>query len=172
MILVRSIGLMQALTPADVQAALDKFNLGLKLVTYEANTATSELAAAAIGCTVAQIAKSICFIVNDAPILVVTSGINTVDDKKIAGLLEVGRKKVKMAKAEECIAVFGFPPGGVPPVGHRSENLKTFLDSDLKQYEMIWAAGGTANVNFGLTPAQLEQITGGTWAEVKKDLTA
>jgi prolyl-tRNA editing enzyme YbaK/EbsC (Cys-tRNA(Pro) deacylase) len=161
--------LMQALTPNDVQAALDKYNLGLKLVTYEANTATSELAAAAIGCTVAQIAKSICFIVNDAPILVVTSGINTVDDKKIAGLLDVGRKKVKMAKPDECIAIFGFPPGGVPPVGHRSANIKTYLDKDLQQYEMIWAAGGTANVNFGLTPAQLEQITQGSWADVKKD---
>src|SRR5687768_14006269 len=123
---------MQALSPNDVQAALDKYDLGLKLVTYEANTATSELAAAAIGCTVAQIAKSICFIVNDAPILVVTSGVNTVDDKKIAGLLDVGRKKVKMAKPDECIAIFGFPPGGVPPVGHRSEDIKTYLDKDLQ----------------------------------------
>jgi prolyl-tRNA editing enzyme YbaK/EbsC (Cys-tRNA(Pro) deacylase) len=160
---------MQALTPADVQAALDKFNLGLKLVSYEANTATSELAAAAIGCTVAQIAKSICFIVNDAPILVVTSGVNTVDDKKIAALLEVGRKKVKMAKAEECVAIFGYAPGGVPPVGHRNEHIKTYLDKDLQQYDKIWAAGGTANVNFGLGPAQLEQMTGGVWAEVKKE---
>lgn len=160
---------MQALTPNDVQAALDKFNLGLSLVTYEANTATSELAAAAIGCTVAQIAKSICFIVNDAPVLVVTSGINIVDDKKIAGLLEVGRKKVKMAKADECIAIFGYAPGGVPPVGHRSEHIKTYLDRDLQQYEMLWAAGGTSNVNFGLTPAQLAQITEGTWADVKKE---
>lgn len=160
---------MQALTPNDVQAALDRYDLGLKLVSYEANTATSELAAAAIGCTVAQIAKSICFIVNDAPILVVTSGTNTVDDKKIAGLLDVGRKKVKMAKPDECIAIFGFPPGGVPPVGHRSADIKTYLDKDLQQYEMIWAAGGTANVNFGLTPAQLEQITQGSWAEVKKE---
>lgn len=160
---------MQALPPDAVQAALDKFDLGLKLVSYEANTATSELAAAAIGCTVAQIAKSICFIVNDAPILVVTSGVNTVDDKKIAALLEVGRKKVKLAKPEDCIAIFGYAPGGVPPVGHRSENIKTFLDKDLRQYEKIWAAGGTANVNFGLTPAQLEQITSGTWADVKKE---
>jgi Cys-tRNA(Pro) deacylase len=163
---------MQALTPNDVQAALDKFNLGLKLTTYEANTATSELAAAAIGCTVAQIAKSICFIVNDAPILVVTSGVNTVDDKKIAALLDVGRKKVKLAKPEDCIAIYGYAPGGVPPIGHRNEAIKTYLDKDLQQYDKIWAAGGTANVNFGLSPEQLEQITSGTWSEVKKDLTA
>lgn len=160
---------MQALTPEYVQQVLDSFNFGLKTVQYDQPTPTSELAAAAIGCEVVQIAKSICFIVTGAPVLVVASGVNTVDDRKLSKLLEVGRKKVKLAKPDQCIEIFGYAPGGVPPVGHRTEGIQVFLDSSLKQYERIWAAGGTANINFGLTPQQLEQITDGTWADVAKD---
>jgi len=161
---------MQALTPDDVQLALDRYDLDLKLTSYDDNTATSELAAAAIGCTVAQIAKSICFMINKTePVLVVASGVNTVDDRKIANILEVGRKKVRLAKAEQCIEIFGYAPGGVPPVGHRQEHIRIFLDVDLQQFDNIYAAGGTANVNFGLTPDQLKLITNGTWVDVKKD---
>lgn len=160
---------MQALTPEYVQAVLDTFNFGLKSMQYDQPTPTSELAAAAIGCEVAQIAKSICFIVEGAPILVVASGVNTVDDRKLSKLLEVGRKRVKLAKPDQCIEIFGYAPGGVPPVGHRTEGIRIFLDNDLQQYQSIWAAGGTANINFGLTPDQLGQITGGTWVNVAKD---
>ncbi len=160
---------MQTLTPQDVQAALDQHDLGIHLSTYDANTATSQLAAAAIGCTVAQIAKSICFIINkDYPVLVVASGINTVDDRKLATLLDVGRKKVRIAKPEQCIEIFGYAPGGVPPIGHRTDNIQIFLDQDLQQYERIWAAGGTANINFGILPDQLAQITDGRWVDIAK----
>lgn len=161
---------MQALTIDEVQLALNRYDSGLKLTSYDENTATSELAAAAIGCTVAQIAKSICFMINKTePVLVVASGVNTVDDRKLSKILEVGRKKVRLAKAEQCIEVFGYAPGGVPPVGHRSDNIQIFLDTDLQQFDTIYAAGGTANVNFGLTPHQLKRITDGSWVDVKKD---
>jgi prolyl-tRNA editing enzyme YbaK/EbsC (Cys-tRNA(Pro) deacylase) len=161
---------MQALTPEHLQQVLDSFNLGLQSVQYSQPTATSELAAAAIGCEVAQIAKSMCFMVKKTdPILVVASGINTVDDRKLSKLLEVGRSKVRFAKPEQCIELFGYAPGGVPPVGHRTEGIRIFLDKDLQQYEGIWAAGGTANINFGLSPDQLQQITGGAWADIAKN---
>jgi prolyl-tRNA editing enzyme YbaK/EbsC (Cys-tRNA(Pro) deacylase) len=160
---------MQVLSPKHLQQVLDSFNLDLQSVQYHQPTATSELAAAAIGCEVAQIAKSICFVVTDEPILVVASGINTVDDRKLSNLLEVGRKKVKLAKPEQCIEIFGYAPGGVPPVGHRAEGIRIFLDKNLQQFERIWAAGGTANINFDLTPDQLEQITSGIWADIVKD---
>ena len=161
---------MQApLTSQDVQAALDHFALGLQVQHFEQNTATSELAAAAIGCTVGQIAKSICFIIDGEPLLVVASGDQYVDDRKLASLFEIGRKKVKLARPEDCISIFGYAPGGVPPVGHRTPNIRTLLDTTLQRYDMIYAAAGTANDNFGLTPAQLLQITGGTWAEVVRD---
>lgn len=161
---------MQALTSADVQAALDQHNLGLTLQSYQVSTATCELAAAAIGCTVAQIAKSICLMINKThPLLVVASGVNTVNDRKISQLLQVGRKKVKLAKADQCLEIFGYAPGGVPPVGHRRQDIQIFLDQDLRAFERIWAAGGTANINFGMTPDQLQQITNGIWHDIKKD---
>ncbi len=162
---------MQPLTPDDVRNALNKFDLGLELTQYGDNTATSELAAEAIGCTVAQIAKSICFMINKSdPVLVVASGVNTVDDRKFSNILEVGRKKVRLAKPEQCIEIFGYAPGGVPPVGHRVDNLPIYLDQDLQQFDRIWAAGGTANVNFGLSPEQLQHITSGIWVDVAKEI--
>jgi Cys-tRNA(Pro) deacylase len=162
--------ILEALTSSDVQNALDKFGFGIEAITYNVSTATSELAAAAIGCEVAQIAKSICLIVDkDQPVLVVASGTQTVDDRKIAALFNVGRKKVRLAKPEECIAIFGYPPGGVPPVGHRTSGIRIYLDNNLKQFERIYAAAGTANINFGITPQQLETVTQGTWADVVKD---
>ena len=161
---------MQPLTPDDFRKALDQFDLGLELTHYGDNTATSELAAEAIGCTVAQIAKSICFMINKThPMLVVASGVNTVDDRKFSNILDVGRKKVRLAKPDQCIEIFGYAPGGVPPIGHRVDNLPIYLDQDLQQFDKIWAAGGTANINFGLTPEQLEFMTNGIWVDIAKE---
>ena len=89
---------MQPLTPDHVRTVIESANLGLHVQEFTESTATSELAAAAIGCEVGQIAKSICMIVNGNPILVVASGDQQVDDRKIATMFEVGRKKVKLAK--------------------------------------------------------------------------
>ncbi|MCA9915013.1 MAG: YbaK/EbsC family protein [Anaerolineae bacterium] len=160
---------MQPLTPDDVRRALHAVDPSIELLHFEESTATSELAAAAIGCEVAQIAKSICLLVNGTPVLVVMSGTRQVDDKKVAALYEVGRKKVKMAKADECIEIFGYPPGGVPPVGHRTEGITIYLDESLHHFERIYAAAGSASVNFGVSPHQLETITGGQWIDLAKD---
>lgn len=160
---------MQPLTPDDVRAVLDAANLGLSIRHFDESTATSELAAQAIGCVVGQIAKSICILVDGDPILVVASGDQQVDDRKIATLFEVGRKKVKLAKPDQCIEIYGYAPGGVPPVGHRTPGIPVYLDEMLKRYDVVYAAAGTANDNFGMTIEQLETLTNGTWADVAKD---
>ncbi|QPC84772.1 YbaK/EbsC family protein [Phototrophicus methaneseepsis] len=159
---------MQPLTPDDVRLALDAANLGLTIRHFDDSTATSELAAEAIGCVVGQIAKSICILVDGVPILVVASGDQQVDDRKIATMFEVGRKKVKLAKPDQCIEIYGYAPGGVPPVGHRTPNIPIYLDQTLKRYETVYAAAGSPNDNFGMTIEQLETLTGGTWADVSK----
>lgn len=159
---------MQPLTPDDVREALDAANLGLTIRHFDDSTATSELAAEAIGCVVGQIAKSICILVDGVPILVVASGDQQVDDRKIATMFEVGRKKVKLAKPDQCIEIYGYAPGGVPPVGHRTANIPIYLDQTLKRYETVYAAAGSPNDNFGMTIEQLETLTGGTWADVAK----
>ncbi|MFO7322018.1 MAG: YbaK/EbsC family protein [Chloroflexota bacterium] len=160
---------MQPLTASDVQAALDRSNLGLKLQFFENSTATSQMAAEAIGCELGQIVKSLAFIVDGQPILVLASGDQRVDDRKIAELYGVGRKKVKIASPEECIAIYGYAPGGVPPVGHRTPNLPTYIDATLQRYERIYAAGGEHNAIFGLTFEQLQQLTGGKVVDVVRE---
>lgn len=80
---------MQAFTVEDVQHALDTFGFGITIKHYEQSTATSQLAADVIGCQLGQIAKSICFLVEDAPVLAVMSGDQLVDDRKIAAFIGV-----------------------------------------------------------------------------------
>jgi prolyl-tRNA editing enzyme YbaK/EbsC (Cys-tRNA(Pro) deacylase) len=142
-----------------VQAALAAFGLGLTVKEFDSSTRTAADAAAAIGCTVAQIAKSILFraVSSDRPILVVTSGVNRVNEAKVAGYLGEALGK---ADAAFVRARTGFVIGGVPPVGH-AETIETFIDEDLMRLEEIWAAAGTPNAVFSLTPADLVRITNG-----------
>lgn len=160
---------MQALTPQDVQRALDTFDFDINIQKYDTSTATSELAAAAIGCEVGQIAKSICFMINKTqPLLVIASGDQNVDDRKLATLLGVGRKKVRMAKPNQCVEIFGYAPGGVPPIAHRTPNIPIYLDDMLKRYQRVYAAAGSSSINFGMTIEQLTIMTNGTWADLTK----
>ncbi len=159
---------MQPLTPADVQLAIQAFDATIQVQHYETSTATSELAAAAIGCELGQIAKSICFVVDGQPVLVVASGDQLVDDRKLAAYFSVGRKKVKLAKPEECLSIFGYLPGGVPPVGHRTPGIKVLLDMTMQRFAIMYAAAGTSQDNFGVSIALLEKMTGGTFVDVVK----
>ncbi|MEL6308333.1 MAG: YbaK/EbsC family protein [Chloroflexota bacterium] len=161
---------MQALTPNDVKVALKEHGIDSEFIVAEGSTATAEMAAEQLGCTVGQIAKSLCFVLKKtgAPVLVVASGETTVDDRKLSSLLGVGRKQVRMARAEQCIELFGYAPGGVPPVGHRRDDVQIFLDEALRQYDSVYAAAGSSSVNFGITPDDLAQVTAGTWVDVAK----
>ncbi len=128
-------------------------------------TRTSAEAAQAIGCTVAQIAKSVIFKAKNSgkPVLVIASGTNRVNEKKLATYLS---EPVEKPDAEFVRQRTGFVIGGVAPVGH-TENLDIFIDEDLLQYERIWAAAGTPNAVFELTPADLVKMTGGKTVGIK-----
>jgi prolyl-tRNA editing enzyme YbaK/EbsC (Cys-tRNA(Pro) deacylase) len=136
------------------------------VVEFEQGTKTSADAAAAVGCDVGQIAKSIVFktVRDQKPILVIASGANRVDEKKVAALLG---EKVKSADAEFVMKNTGVAPGGVPPVGHKVQPI-IVLDQDLQQYDVIWAAAGTPNAIFRLNWSDLKAITGGTAADIAK----
>jgi prolyl-tRNA editing enzyme YbaK/EbsC (Cys-tRNA(Pro) deacylase) len=128
-------------------------------------TRTVADAAAVVGCTVGQIAKSLIFRAaeTDRPVLVITSGANRVDENVIAAVLGEPLTKADAAFVREQT---GFAIGGIPPVGHRNP-LVVFIDRDLLQYDAIWAAAGTPNALFKLDPRDLEPMTGGTVADVK-----
>lgn len=149
-----------------VQALLDAVGLGLTVVEHAGSTRTSEDAAAAIGCAVAEIAKSLIFRARTSgvPVLVVASGTNRVDEKKIAALIG---EKVERATPDFVREKSGYAIGGVPPLGHAEPPL-VLIDEDLLGFETIWAAAGTPNAVFRLTPDQLVSLTGGRVADVRK----
>jgi prolyl-tRNA editing enzyme YbaK/EbsC (Cys-tRNA(Pro) deacylase) len=123
---------------------------------FPAGTRTAQDAAAAIGCSVGQIVKSLVFVRDEQPVLVLCSGANTVDAQRL-GLHKADADLVRRAT--------GFAIGGVPPYGHPAP-LETLVDEDLLGYDEIWAAAGTPRSVFPLTPAQLVERSGGTVARV------
>ncbi len=132
-------------------------------------TATSQQAADSIGCELGQIIKSICFMIDDTlPVIVLTSGDQKVDDKKLAILYNVGRKKVTAANAEQLVEIFGYEPGSVPPLGHRTP-ITTYIDSTLRRFDQLYAAGGAHNAIFPITLDVLVSATGGTVIDVVKE---
>lgn len=144
--------------------------LGLKInvTEFEASTRTAEDAANAVGCTVGQIVKSLLFVVRDQPMMVLVSGENRLDEKKLAALCGVGRKQVKRGDAETARQVTGFAIGGVPPFGHTT-SLPVYIDADLTCFDVVWAAAGTPYAVFEIAPQALIEVTNGTIADVKVD---
>lgn len=161
---------MDAFTPVHVQEALDSLIPGTQMIFFETTTATSQQAADNIGCQLGQIVKSLCFVVEvngaEQPILVLASGDQRVDDRKIADHYGVGRKRVRIATPDECVTIYGYAPGGVPPVGHRTPNLPTLIDATLGRWDMLYAAGGAHNAIFPVTLAALQQASGGAMMDV------
>ncbi|ANC91487.1 YbaK/EbsC family protein [Azospirillum humicireducens] len=151
---------------ARVQALLDRVGLGHLVVEHEGSTRTSEDAANAVGCDVAQIAKSLIFRTKETsrPVLVVASGANRVDEKAVGRLIG---EKIERADPEFVRESTGFAIGGVPPIGHAVPPL-VLIDDDLLRLETIWAAAGTPNAVFRLTPADLVSMTGGRVEAVRK----
>ena len=131
---------------------------------FPAGTRTAVDAAAAVGCTVAQIAKSIVFRAEGRAAVIITSGANRVDSTKASAALGV---KLARADADWVRATTGFAIGGVAPVGHISSPL-LLLDADLLALEPIWAAAGSPSHVFRTTAAALRQITGAPVAEVRQ----
>ncbi len=131
------------------------------------STRTAQEAADSIGCTVSQIAKSIIFKEKktNRPILVIASGSNLVDVKKVQQSTGIVLGKADGNFVKEKV---GFAIGGVPPAGHNVP-LETLLDVDLKKYETIWAAAGTPFAVFKLKPVDLDPLTKGKWLDLSKN---
>lgn len=147
-----------------VRASLREQGVEAQPVEFAESTRTAAEAAAAIGTTVAQIAKSLVFQADGQPLLVIASGVNRVDTKKLGALLNA---KITRADAGAVRQATGYPIGGVPPLGHATP-LRTVIDADLMAFETIWAAAGTPNAVFQTTPADLLKMTGGQIADIKE----
>jgi prolyl-tRNA editing enzyme YbaK/EbsC (Cys-tRNA(Pro) deacylase) len=148
-----------------VQEALAAAGGGHSVVALAQSARTSAEAASAVGCRVDQIAKSLVFRGEQSqrPVLVIASGINRVDERKVAALIA---EPVGRADADFVRQRTGFAIGGVAPVAH-AEPLTILIDEDLLRWPEIWAAAGHPNTVFRLTPDDLVRLTGGRVAEVK-----
>lgn len=124
---------------------------------------TSAQAAEGLGCEVGQIAKSIIFrrLRDDAPVLVVTSGVNRVDEAKVEAIVgALGKADARFVREKS-----GFAIGGVCPIGHATRPV-TLLDQDLFQYAALWAAAGHPHAVFRLSPQQLAAMTEAPVADI------
>ncbi|MDI6764059.1 MAG: YbaK/EbsC family protein [Thermodesulfobacteriota bacterium] len=148
-----------------VQEALKALGFSNEVMELQSTTRTSAEAAQAVGCQVEQIAKSIVFRSKhtDKPILVIASGPNRINEKKIEALIS---EPIGKADANFVRQRTGFVIGGVPPVGHL-EKIEIFIDEDLLKYDEIWAAAGTPNAVFKLTLSDLVKMTEGRVVSIK-----
>jgi len=153
--------------PATAPSALrvqDALGDGFEVLEFEESTRTAADAAAAIGCEVAQIAKSMIFRAadSDRPVLVITSGSVRVDPDKVSALLD---EEVRRASPEFVRDNTGFAIGGVAPVAHRVEPV-VLIDQSLFDLDCLWAAAGTPNAVFRLLPDDLLRLTAGVVADI------
>ena len=148
-----------------IQDLLNSLGYNYIVIEHAESTRTAQEAADRAGCELGQIVKSLIFKGKESgkPILVLTSGANRVDEKRISGY---AGEHISRADADFVRVVTGFAIGGVPPVGH-VQKMETYLDEDFLQYQTIWAAAGTPNAIFELKTEDLQKMTDGKIVMVK-----
>jgi prolyl-tRNA editing enzyme YbaK/EbsC (Cys-tRNA(Pro) deacylase) len=148
-----------------IQDQLKALGFDYTVIENAESTRTAQEAADRAGCELGQIVKSLIFKGKDSgkPILVLTSGANRVDEKRVS---EYAGETIGRADADFARAATGFAIGGIPPIGH-SQKIETYLDEDFLQYETIWAAAGTPNSIFELKTSDLQKMTAAKIVRVK-----
>lgn len=142
-----------------IQTLLNDLGYAYTVIEYAESTRTAQEAADRAGCELGQIVKSLIFKGKESgkPILVLASGANRVNEKKIG---EFAGEMIVKPDADFVRTVTGFAIGGVPPIGH-ARAMETYLDEDFLNYKSIWAAAGTPNAIFELETEDLQKMTSG-----------
>jgi Cys-tRNA(Pro) deacylase len=151
-----------------VQAALDELRLESRVLRFEGSTATAQDAANAVGCELGQIVKTLFFLAEGRPTVVLAAGDRVVDTARLAPILGVGRKKIRMGTADEVLELTGFETGGVAPVAMATK-VDIVVDESLRRFERVWAAAGTRSAVFGVQTAALVEAIGGQWAAICRE---
>ncbi len=149
-----------------VARALEAKGLTTSVREFPHSTRTAQDAASAVGTAVAQIVKSLVFLADGAPVLALVSGANRVDLRKLA--VATSARVVKKADADLVRRVTGFSVGGVPPVGH-SDPLPVYIDQDLMEFPVVYAAAGSPTAVFEVDPRTLVQITEGNVIDLREE---
>src|ERR1700736_377750 len=148
--------------PERVQAALLAAGVPARIEEFPSSTRTAQ-DAAAVGTSVGQIVKSLVFLAGETPVLALVSGANRLDP---ARLTEITGLPIGKADADTVRQATGYSIGGVPPIGFPAP-IPTFIDRDLLQYDVVWAAAGTPRHVFPIAPQDLVRITSGRVADLK-----
>jgi prolyl-tRNA editing enzyme YbaK/EbsC (Cys-tRNA(Pro) deacylase) len=149
--------------PERLQETLREMGINIEVVRLSDSTRTAPEAAAAVGCDLGAIAKSLLFMADGEPLLVICGGDRRVDTAKVAAL--VGASNVKMSSVEDVRRLTGYAIGGVPPLGHISP-LKKLMDDRLLRWPLIYAAAGAHDALFPIDPATLSEKSGALLADV------
>ena len=136
-----------------------------RVIEPEVSTATVELAAAALGVEPGRICKSLSFLIDERPVLILAEGMARIDNRKYK---DTFGKKAKMIPREDCEQLIGHEAGGVCPFGVR-ESVEIYLDESLRRWDVIYPAAGNANSAVRLTPDELEKLVDAAgWVDVCK----
>lgn len=149
-----------------VASALRAKGVAVQILEFPQGTRTARDAASAVGTTVTQIVKSLVFLADGHPVLVLGSGANRVDETKLAAA--AGATRVEKADAGVVRDVTGFAIGGVPPVGHL-RRLPVYIDRDLMTFDVVYASAGTPNTVFPIAPRLLERLTAAAVVDLRED---
>jgi prolyl-tRNA editing enzyme YbaK/EbsC (Cys-tRNA(Pro) deacylase) len=153
---------------ARVKQALSAAGLDPSLVReLPADTSTAAAAARAVDAPQGSIVKSLIFLADGSPVLVLVAGDRRADLRRLRSELGLSKRQMRIARPEEVLEHTGFHVGGVPPVGHHQQ-LRTMIDQSLGRFEIVWAAAGTGNAVFPIPFVQLVSITGGEVLELAK----
>lgn len=150
---------------ARVTQAAKAAGLEIEVRKFPEGTKTAQDAADAIGVTVGQIVKSLVFGVDDEIVMALVSGSNQLDEKKLAAA--AGGSKCKRVDADAVREATGYAIGGVPPLGLATQ-MRIFIDPDLMQYDEVWAAAGTWNDVFAVSPRELATATAGVVVDLRR----
>ncbi len=149
-------------------AALAALGLPGRVREFEASTHTAAEAASAVGCELGQIVKTLFFMADGRPTLALVAGDRQVDTARLADLLGVGRKKLKMGGPDEVLACTGYAVGGVSPVGLTAP-CDIVVDDSLRRFEQVWAAAGAGNAVFPADTDAFVAAVNGQWAAITRD---
>lgn len=147
-----------SMTRKDLQRFIDANAIEATILSMTEQTPTVEDAARALGVKTDWIIKSLIFIADDSPLMVINNGTARVDRRKISEHLVIGRSRIKLASPDQALSISGYAVGSMPPFGHK-QALTTLVDKSVLKMDTIFAGGGGIDAMMRLTAAELIRVT-------------
>jgi prolyl-tRNA editing enzyme YbaK/EbsC (Cys-tRNA(Pro) deacylase) len=150
---------------ADLAAFIAANGITAEIIRLPDHTPTVEVAAQALGVRIEQVVKSILFLAEGSPVLVIANGTNRIDYRRLGDYLNLSRKRIKMADADQVLDIAGYIVGSMPPFGHKTR-LRTLIDARMFEQPEVFAGGGDINAILRVAADEIMRVTGGERVEV------